>query len=628
MEKTVLSILYFVVLILSGYGLGELILHKININRSHWLNFLINSTLGLGFLSLIHFLFGCIKGFNKPLIYVLIGIICLSALYGIYNIYNRIKIYFTSPREKIKRPYNKLALLMLTLMIVGLTLTFVNALAPSISDDWDSLAYHLSAPKLYLQNGGFYYINFSSHTNFPMLQEVLYITPIFFKIPVAGKLLHFFFSIMSMLLVGYCVSNHFNINKDRFSVVWGAFLVFSMPMVLWLSTTAYIDITVSFFGLLGLYFALEYSNNKNTKDLILCAIACGFGASCKMLGLQYVLIFSIWILLSGLFNKKFEIKHILIFIGISLLVCLPWYIRSTVWTGNPFYPFFYSIIGGNDWTQSLADFYTSNQNKFGVGHNFRSFMTTPLQMTLFPNYFYDTPGLYVGGVLVLTFPVMCLLYQVRKRKLLLLAISICIEYIIWFALTHQSRYLIPMFLLSCVFIPAVLSYIKGVKFVKYSLVLIFIVISLIGLLQMYNTALVRYNVVCGSISQEEYLSMYFKPYEAHQYINSLDEKNLKVGLFGDTEGFYLNKPYVWCDEGHNNLFKDKYNSADELIRDLKKQNIKYLIVPFGKNPPTIGEKEHASNRIQYLYEAIESGKILAVFPTNISESKVFVFEIE
>lgn len=631
MVLTVYAILYFLCLVFSGYGLGCICLKKLNTGRSRWLEFLVNSSVGLGFLSLIHFVFACAKGFAKPFVYILAGIIFLSAGFGIYTAFAKAKKFFDQKPEKIKRPYNFMGMVMLTVMTVGLVFVFICALTPSVSDDWDSLAYHLSAPKLFLQHGGFYYINYSSHTNFPMLQEILYVTPILFNIPVAGKLLHFFFGIMTMLLTGYIISGHFNKQKDRYSTVWGPFMVFSMPIFLWLMTTAYIDITVAFYGLLALYFALEYSDRKDVKDLILLGFACGFAASCKMLGCQFILLFALWIILDNVIKNKSVFKnvskHILIFLFPSLLVCLPWYIKTLIFTGNPVYPFFYEIFGGRDWTQSLADFYAFNQAKFGVGHTFRSFIITPVIMTMAPGKFYDVPGLYIGAVLAVVFPAVCLLLQVRKKKLLLTATVILLQYVIWFALTHQSRYLIPMFVMGCVFVPGILTYIIKGDLVKYSLMIIFVLISFVGLLQMYNTALVRLSAVTGEISRDAYLLRYMKTYEAHKYINEHIGGDVKIGLFGDTEGFYLDKPYMWCDYGHNNCLTHNYKSGQELADDLVKNGVTHIVVPFGKNPPTVGDRELATGTYKYLFEAIDQGLFEAVYPENMSYGRVFVFRI-
>ncbi|MBO4548351.1 MAG: hypothetical protein J5758_03965, partial [Abditibacteriota bacterium] len=49
---------------------------------------------------------------------------------------------------------NRLHMLIYAIVSVILMLCFIDSLAPSVSDDWDSLAYHLSVPKMFLAHGG------------------------------------------------------------------------------------------------------------------------------------------------------------------------------------------------------------------------------------------------------------------------------------------------------------------------------------------------------------------------------------------------------------------------------------------------------------------------------------------
>jgi len=629
MSLTIINILFSLVTVISGFGLGRLISKCIiNGDKSKFEAFVINTGFGLGFLSIIHFIFASVKGFKTPAIYGLFAIIVGFFLYGAFfivkDIISTMKRAGVNSKSKEKRQYSKFDVFMLALMLVGLVLTFVNALAPSLSDDWDSLAYHLSAPKLFLENGGFYYINFSSHTNFPMLQEILYVPAIYFNLPVAAKLLHFYFAILTILMVGYTISRHF----AKSAVVWGSLIVFSMPIYLWLATTAYIDITIAFYSVLGLYFVLGYIDSKNYKDLLACGVACGFAASTKMLGFQFIFLFSLWILIDGLVKyKKFDYKGILWIVVPSIIICAGWYIKSIIYTGNPVYPFFYGMFGGKDWNPELAQLYAYKQALFGVGHDIRSFIVTPLYMSIKPELFYDQPGLFIGPVLMVVFPCMCLLLQVKNRKLAGLALVIFLQYVIWFMLTQQSRYLLPMFVFSAVFIPAILGCIKGGNAVKGLLMSFFVISSIFGILIMFNTANTRYPVVNGSWSVDQYLTRYFKPYEADKFVNSLTDKNVKVALFGDTEGFYLNKPYVWGDYGHNTIFTHKYKNVDEFISDLKKNKITHIIVPFGKAPPTIGLRQTAEDTNLQVFTAIEKGKVRQVFPNIFSSSRVFVYEV-
>src|SRR6202011_1887734 len=51
----------------------------------------------------------------------------------------------------------------------------VSVLAPSDTMEWDTLAYHLAVPKLWLQAGQIQPISYIHHSNFPFAVDNLYI---------------------------------------------------------------------------------------------------------------------------------------------------------------------------------------------------------------------------------------------------------------------------------------------------------------------------------------------------------------------------------------------------------------------------------------------------------------------
>ena len=620
MINTIISLLLSFGIVSSGYGIGTLVSKLFTSkDRSKGEIFIINSSFGMGFLSILYFFFSSLQLLKKPFIYIMLGITLIFSLYGLFLISKNLILAFKrslkESKEKTPKKSNKLHMLMLATMIVGLSITAISALAPSVSEDWDSLAYHLAVPKMFLEHGGFYYINFTSHSNFPMLQELLYIPSIFLGYPVGAKLLSFWFGIFAIITAGYIISRYFN----KTAVIWTSFIIFSMPIFLWSITTAYIDIASAFFVLLAVYFTFSYIDTKNKKDLIACGLAIGFTASLKMTGIQFILLFPLWILIDNAINAKhINWKNILYIIIPALIICMPWYIKTFIFTGNPVYPFFYEIFGGRDWTQELATTYSNKQSLFGIGHNLQSFVMTPLQMTIKPKDFYDQPGLYIGPLLLIIFPCICLLVQVHNRKLFGLGAIIIIQYLIWFAMSHQSRYLMPMFLCSAVFIPAILYSINGIKLIRGALIFVFAVAALSGMSRMYAMAFNydRYSVITGQITNDEYISKYFKSYSCNKYINSLPKnQEILVGLIGDTEGFYLNKPYVWADSSHNKIFNHQYKTPEELVKTLIKNKITHVIVPFGF--PGIGKRDNATGNNLMVFEALDKGYFIKEFPNDL-----------
>jgi hypothetical protein len=58
---------------------------------------------------------------------------------------------------------------------------------------------------------------------------------------------------------------------------------------------------------------------------------------------------------------------------VVLVAAAPWYVRNTVETGNPLYPFGYGVFGGRHWSNAaseyLADYYRQYQTAQAVNRD-------------------------------------------------------------------------------------------------------------------------------------------------------------------------------------------------------------------------------------------------------------------
>ncbi len=66
-------------------------------------------------------------------------------------------------------------------------------------------------------------------------------------------------------------------------------------------------------------------------------------------------------------NRAVQIKPLATFAALALLLGGGWYVRNFVQTGNPVYPFAYSIFGGNNWDAQMAAQYETDQRAYGFG---------------------------------------------------------------------------------------------------------------------------------------------------------------------------------------------------------------------------------------------------------------------
>ena len=168
------------------------------------------------------------------------------------------------------------------LFLLAIPFLFFNLIgAISPVTDTDGAGYHLAMPKIYLQKDGFvYHPNVIS--NWPMSGEMLYVPLIYLGVP--PKLIHFFFGILSALLI-YCITKRY---FDHKVAAWASVITYTIPMVVLESGIAYVDLFFSFYIVAGLYCAYRAIDENSPWLFVLSSVLIGFGASIKWHGPIFV----------------------------------------------------------------------------------------------------------------------------------------------------------------------------------------------------------------------------------------------------------------------------------------------------------------------------------------------------
>ncbi len=567
--------------------------------------------MGLGMLSLVFFAMAATHSLTSVSTQTVL--LCLAFVLGLSVVaYDAAKVVENWAKQK---RWPSLSTCIWVLLFVCLAaIVLIPAMAPPSGSDWDSLAYHLSIPKLYLQHGGFYYIDWSSHSDFPFLVEMLYTPALALNDPAGAKMVHYLYGVLLVLAVVALVREHFGPKAAPLAAL--GFV--SVPLVLWEATTAYIDLATALYTVVAVYLLLDYLDKAELRSLVGCGIATGFAASTKMTGLTLIPLLVLWLLIDRWsIVRRIEWKRGLAFCGVAFLTCSPWYIKSLIYTGNPVYPFFYSLFGGKDWTADLAQNYTGLQANFGAGHTLGSFLMLPWDLTMHSERFYDTPGLFIGPILLIGAPLL-LVARYKSRKLLGLTLFFLAQMLIWFKLTQQSRYLIPAFAILAVSIAVIVYSDERFKIARKAMYVAFAASALFGVFTLVPSVRSSAPVVFGSETRDEYLTRTLPIYTAEKWINE-NTGNAKVALFGDTRGFYLDRPYVWADPGHNKRFTRDYDSAEDLVSYLKSQGVTHVLVDFRFFPPPQG----AGGTAKIVYQAIDSGRFEQAFGDESGGTAVY-----
>jgi 4-amino-4-deoxy-L-arabinose transferase-like glycosyltransferase len=342
-----------------------------------------------------------------------------------------------------------------------LLLTALVALTPPL--DWDGLLYHLTMPKLYMEQGYIAPVTDMSPQYHPCLMEMLYLLAMLLKGDVAAKLLHCGFMLLLAGLVYLLAERHIGMDYG-----WTAVAVYAaIPMVAVLGGWAYSDLALAFYQMGALYALFSWFQKRSQGSpawpwLAISAAFCGFA-----MGLKYtsfvcpvVVVFLIsWHLVRTRARWKQWVRALLTFGIVALVAAAPWYLRNLAATGNPVYPFAYGLFGGEGWDAWRAAWYA--QEGTGIGWDVAELLKLPWTLTLGVRdmTFFDSR---MGPLFLLALPFLVAWYLrlydrdgTRPPAVLYLGVFALAQYLVWTAgvvasrSLFQSRLLLPAFVALC-----------------------------------------------------------------------------------------------------------------------------------------------------------------------------------
>lgn len=471
------------------------------------------------------------------------------------------------------------------LLLVGLGLALIiptiNALAPPDGMEWDSLAYHLAVPKLWVEAGQITYVPFIHHSNFPFMVDSLYLFGEDRGSEAAAKIVSVLYLAAGLLAI-------FGLTRRRFgpnAATWSALAFAAVPVVLWQSGTAYIDVAHGLYAGLGLLYAIECLLAPGRPAWLPAALL-GFACASKYTGLQTLTIVMLLLGLAWLLTRSRHLLKTASVIGvIAAAFACPWYIRNFINTGNPVYPFFYEKLGGKNWDQWRADIYRDEQQSFGVGRTQAG--RDPLQLPHAALGLAYQPGRYInpaqtvgqglpmGAVGVV--PIVAALGWLlggKKDSFVRWALGgVGLSLILWFFLSQQSRYIVTLAVPLC--------FLAGGAATKLSFGRV--VAGIITVQAAYSAWLIgtkqtlsQLPVVFGQVSRYEYLEARVPFFGMAQRINQMPAVT-GVALYDEVFGYFLDKKYFWANPGHGTMIRyEQMQRGADLARALENLGLSHV----------------------------------------------------
>lgn len=315
----------------------------------------------------------------------------------------------------------------------------VAALAPE--SQFDALWYHLAYPQRFLEAGRLVDLPSDYVSLYPMTTELWFGYGLAFGGATAAILLHFA-CLLLVAIATYELARRF----ARSASPWLAVaLLVTIPTVIWEGSTAYIDLALMLYVTLALYALLRYVESSRRQWLLLAALNLGFALASKHLALFALALFCTGLTLALRLQRirwRTTLMAVLVLMSLSLLLALPWYLRSYLASGNPVFETLYAVFGAppERWNMETEAGLQRFLAEFGRPRTVPNLLTLPWHMTIHAADYGGT----LGPLFLVLLPLLALR---RMRGVLPWLVAFVGLFVVLWALplsSFQMRHLMPI----------------------------------------------------------------------------------------------------------------------------------------------------------------------------------------
>lgn len=600
-----IGFIFFLFLGFSSYGF--FVLKKLKISFENNLErFLFSCVIGEALVAALILIFGILGLFSFWFFWTLFLFLLLGAFFERQILFQSILHCV----KFIKRKVSFLEFLLFAILSAALLRGFIASGAPPT--DWDSLAYHLAFPKLFLDQGKFFRIPWAMNAHYPLNVEMIYTFALAIRGDLACHWINLFHGLFLLVLTAHLIRIYFksanfigaNIEDHAGpyfpAALLGAAIFSVQPVFQRVLGNAATDFPVALSCMLS-FFAMTKSLNPSPLPtienksiwnpwLFLAGACSGIAMSIKLTGIWFVLSLMIYILCFVRSRASF-----LSYLCGLVLFGFPWYLKNFIVTGNPIWPYLgewfrASPIEIEAW-QRMRRSVTE-----GVKKNFFNWISVPFQMILNPKVFsYDSHYLLIPFFMISSLKFLIFRSLSRLEKSVLFIFPLFFTF--WFWSFQNWRYLLPlagfMAFLIAVWSKELVQLKKWKRIVGGILIFSFIPITQLSI---NNEAFIFFNLKSKKFerftAKQRYLEFSLgAPYRLSLFANETLPKNAKVLFFRDVRGYYFDRDYVWGDPLNPGIFSySQLKDVFDLYQKLKNLGFTHIFYN-----PTIGNYQGDQN---------------------------------
>ena len=511
-----------------------------------------------------------------------------------------------------KTTENIIAFILGTTIVLFFCMEIILNLTPPISRD--ALIHHLAIPKLWLQHGSYYEMPWADYSYYPMNINLFYLVCLYFKNDIAPKFIHLAFGIGTGLLIYLYL-------KPRFSRNWGLLgmvIFITTPIVVWLSTSAYIDLGMTFFttGSVLAFIKWRDSEYSRFRWFLISSFCMGIAIGSKYNALIAWFIINFMLMFCYVRDTKRQLgalQYGILFFVITVLVASPWYFKNYFQTGNPFYPLFDSFFKSLNhhpvqevvYRQAIEkneqiSFFKMREVMYG--ESFWETLLIPIRM-----FFQGKDNSYqyfqgsLNPILILFLPFVLLNKRCGKDKIIFVCFTVIFIFMAYFLTAKQVRYILPVLpflaIIAVMGIKDVMDKLKEETFLSSlqfgknaKSIARILLLAVVAILLIFNLVYLksRINIIkpfpymMGKETREAFLKRHLLHYTAVKFINENLPENAKVfTIFLGRRGYYLNRDYKNEPSFGMNTIGQMVKSSDDekkFLEYIRSMNVTHILM--------------------------------------------------
>ena len=473
----------------------------------------------------------------------------------------------------------------LSLLIVMALLLFYDVLEGVVPPaDADSLAYHFSLPKAFLNAGGLFPVYQAIEGTIPLLQQMTYMS----ALGVGGEQAMTLWTMASGWAATALV---FVIAKRFVSTNWAlaiSLVLLSTPAVLYGAGSGQIEVRNASFVLVAALAISEARRTDLLRFAALAGIAAGFFVASKYTGLIFG--FSAGLFL--LFQKRW-FAHGLVFSGALLLAGGQWYGWNFWITGDPIFPLLYGKIdylANVPWNDNIHEAYKGAITGKPLAANFFWYIFYPVKATLFAEPGFESLRVGFGPLILLLLPFTLLVVwryrnQFQNHPLTVYGGICLIAYTIWFFIgpSQRVRHLLPLYplLLLCVSVTAV-QFTHLQPNGRGAVSLAFILTTLLHMMGATVYAANHIRFAISNESRDSFLKRTVSQYGAAAAANKFLSAEDNVLVSTRQIVFHINSPVFYANSNQQAVVEIHGKTSDPKIlwNQLQQRKITHILLPF------------------------------------------------